>query len=63
MRTFTKTMMLLVAMLLGVTTNVSADPDLNDYTLVRSVEWGGDVDVAISSTALKKSFLPARILS
>ncbi len=53
MRTFTKTMMLLVAMLLGVTTNVSADPDLNDYTLVRSVEWGGDVDVAISSTALK----------
>ena len=49
MKRITQFMLMLFALILGTATNVlAADPDLSDYTLVKSVTWGDGTDITTS---------------
>lgn len=49
MKKFTQMFFVLFAMMLGTATDVfAADPDLSDYTLVKSVTWGDGTDITTS---------------
>ncbi|MBQ2131357.1 MAG: hypothetical protein II431_08440 [Prevotella sp.] len=51
MKRITQFMLMLFALILGTATNVlAADPDLSDYTLVKSVTWGDGTDITTSDS-------------